>query len=137
MKLLIALGLTVLMIAPAAYADRSRAGWWLGTFGKAEVSSNWNGWMETQVRNGLNNGRVDQLLYRTGLLYTTDGGHEVGSLVGFIQTGSSLERRYTLQHGMTYAQGDVSKLSAASGMAGFCRESGRRSSFSLFASLFA
>lgn len=109
MKLLLMLGLISSLFPRVVHADRSRAGWWLGTFSKAEISSSWNGWMETQVRNNLESGRVDQLLFRTGLLYSV-GEHEMGLLVGFIQTGSLLERRYSLQQGMTLTKWGNSKL---------------------------
>lgn len=110
MKTLFLLAIVYCSLADQAFADKSRTGWWFGGFNKAQLSSSWNGWLETQVRNSLENGRVDQILFRAGGLYTVRQ-HELGILGGVIQTGSVLERRYTLQHGISYLQNDSKKLS--------------------------
>jgi hypothetical protein len=102
--------LLALVLCPLlSYAERTLSGLWLGAFSKTEVTSDYAGWMETQIRNNSSNGQVDQFLFRTGLLgkYAEQ---EVGLLVAVIQTGATLERRYALQHTKTLVQWDGSRL---------------------------
>lgn len=97
MKILI----LVLLYSVNAFANEDRPGWWFGTFARTKVSSQLIGSTEIQVRNRLDNGTVDQMLFRTGLHHAV-GRHEFAVLLGVIQNPGKLERRYAVQHVMPY-----------------------------------
>lgn len=86
------------------YAETSKNSGWIGTFSKKEVSKNYSSWIEAQLRYGLDQGGVDQILYRTGVLYRLSQNQEIGILYAFIQAGIQKEHRFTLQHSQKYGR---------------------------------
>ena len=84
------------------YGATSKNSIWLGTFSKKELSENYSAWVEAQLRYGLDQGGANQILYRTGLLYSLSQNHELGFLYAFIQSGLQREHRLTFQHSQKY-----------------------------------
>ncbi len=81
---------------------------WAGLFGKKNLNSNFDFFNEAQVRYNLNQGSMQQVMLRPGLLHQLNASHEVGFLFAFIQTGTMKEYRPTLQHLWTaIAQSDL------------------------------
>ncbi len=113
MKKLLTLFILTLTFSTSVLANNSTEGWWIGTFSKKKITSTLSGWMETQVRSNFESGEVNQLLYRTGLLYkpSEESRYELGGLIAYIITNGSLERRLTFQHSYTYLKTSNSKLS--------------------------
>jgi len=91
-------------ISQTSFASETTKGWWIGTFSKKKINTHLSGWMETQVRNNFDSGEVNQILYRTGLLYkvSNESLHEWGALLAYIDTNRSIERRLTFQHAYSY-----------------------------------
>ena len=103
MKLL-RLYLLFVFIAPLTAHGESRNSGWLGTFAKREITENYYGWIETQLRYGFDQGGTNQILYRTGLLYRLNDSHELGFLYGYIESGNQKEHRFALQHVQRYGE---------------------------------
>lgn len=79
---------------------------WLGIFGKKKLQDHdFSVWQEIQYRYDFEQGGMQQLLTRLGLLKSLNNSHEVGLIMGYIQTRASnvgavdsKEYRPTLQH---------------------------------------
>jgi hypothetical protein len=71
---------------------------WLGIMGKKNIQDKTNIWIETQLRHNESNQTMQQTLNRFGLLQTVNEHHELGLLMGYIQSDSLKEYRPTLQY---------------------------------------
>lgn len=71
---------------------------WLGVFSKKQVKEQHFFWQEFQWRYNADQGRTQQTLFRFGLLKSLSNNHEVGLILGLIDTSSNQEIRPTLQH---------------------------------------
>jgi hypothetical protein len=100
------------IVMPFSQATETANGWWIGTYAKKSLSQSFTGTMETQIRSSFENGQVGQILYRAGILYklNPEKSQNVGFLYGIIQSGSSVEKRYTFQHGINYFNDNINKL---------------------------
>ncbi len=72
-------------VASFATSEESRA--WLGLFGKKPLSETQSFWHEAQFRYDLGRSTMQQLLARAGFLQTIGSSHEVGWILGYIQSG--------------------------------------------------
>lgn len=90
--------LTMIAFVSPALADNTRDGFWFGTLGKKALDEKYSFWTEAQFRYNLDLGTMGQTLFRTGILRKLSDKHEVGLIMGFIQTGLLKEYRPTLQH---------------------------------------
>ena len=90
--------LTLMCSLSTAIADNTREGFWFGTLGKKPLDEQYSLWTEAQFRYNLDLGSMSQTLFRTGILRKLSEHHEVGAIIGFIQTGLLKEYRPTLQH---------------------------------------
>lgn len=72
---------------------------WLGLFSKKKFETrDLSFWQEIQYRYSLDGGENQQILTRFGLLKNVNEAHEIGLIMGYIQTGNIKEYRPTLQH---------------------------------------
>ncbi len=93
----------VALSAPSvASADEHSRDLWLGTFMKSGLNEKLALWAEAQMRFDLDDGEMQQTLFRTGLLIQAAPHHSLGLLYGYIETGDKSEHRIALQHGMKY-----------------------------------
>jgi hypothetical protein len=97
MGLYLILLLSFFQITTWAAPDESRL--WAGFFIKKNLQPlQTSFWGEVQYRYNFESGGMQQLLTRFGVLKSLAPGHEVGALMGLIQTGIQVEYRPTLQH---------------------------------------
>lgn len=87
-----------LFLSVTSQAADSKNGLWVGMFGKKAISDNYFLWSETQLRYDSTDSTTGQILFRGGLLRSLNENHEVGVLLGYIQTNQLKEYRPTLQH---------------------------------------
>lgn len=88
----------------ASYENQNKT--WIGIFGKKKLQDHdFSIWQEIQYRYDFEQGGMQQLLTRFGLLKSLNESHEVGVIMGYIQTrGTKVgavdtkEYRPTLQH---------------------------------------
>jgi hypothetical protein len=71
---------------------------WVGVFTKKNLDQDYSVWQEAQFRYAFNEGSMQQTLLRFGLLKKIDEHHEMGAIMGFVQTGLTKEYRPTFQH---------------------------------------
>ena len=98
------IGFALLFFSLASLAADSKNSAWLGTFSKKEITTGYSAWIEAQMRYGFDQGGANQILYRTGLLYSLSDNHELGFLYAFIQAGNQKEHRLTIQHSQKYGR---------------------------------
>lgn len=91
-----------LFLPSLSLAADSKNSAWFGTFAKKEITENYYGWVEAQLRYGFDQGGTNQFLYRTGLLTNINDSHQLGFLYGYIQSGQNYEHRWTVQHVQNY-----------------------------------
>ncbi|MEM7645366.1 MAG: DUF2490 domain-containing protein [Pseudomonadota bacterium] len=96
--------LAILFYSSSVWAVDNVNSAWLGTFAKKEITEKYFGWIEAQMRYGLDAGGTNQILYRTGVLRKIGENHEIGFLYAYIQGGSNKEHRWTLQHVQNYGR---------------------------------
>ncbi len=83
---------------------------WFGLFGKKSLAPQYSLWQELQLRYTNEEGSMQQILTRFGVLRTLNSRHEVGAIMGYVQTGLSREYRPTLQHIYTAGGGEHNML---------------------------
>ena len=94
MKSLFLILLTIL--SQQSFADERG---WLGVFSrKANQTNTHFTHQEVQIRYNFENGSNQQLLARFGILKPLNDKHEVGVIVGYIETGDLVEYRPAFQH---------------------------------------
>jgi hypothetical protein len=72
---------------------------WLGIFAKKKLQHyDYSFWQELQYRYDHEEGGMEQILTRFGLLKNLSDSHELGVMIAYIQTGNTREYRPTLQH---------------------------------------
>jgi len=71
---------------------------WLGVFSKKSFAENSSFWHEFQWRYNADQGKTQQTLFRFGLLRNLSKEHEIGMILGLIETGALQEIRPTFQH---------------------------------------
>lgn len=79
-----------------AIENKNRA--WLGTFATKAIDENYSFTTETQLRYGIDEQGMNQVLFRGGILQRLSETQSLGYLYGYIETGSSKEHRLTIQH---------------------------------------
>jgi hypothetical protein len=92
----------LIMLSLTTLADATRDGNWVGLFQKRTLTDESSLWTEVQFRYNLDAGSMGQTLVRFGGLKKLNNHHEVGLLMGYIQTELLKEYRPTLQHGYQF-----------------------------------
>ena len=77
-------------------ADHHRQ--WIGVFNKKKFKEDYSFWQEYQWRYNADQGRTQQTLLRFGVLKQVSSAHEVGFLLGLVESGVTQEIRPTIQH---------------------------------------
>lgn len=93
--------LLVFLLSSATWAASQKKEYpktWVGVFTKKNLDQEYSVWQEVQFRYALNEGSMQQTLVRFGFLKKIDEHHEVGAIMGYVQTGLTKEYRPTLQH---------------------------------------
>ncbi len=85
-------------LAASASEGRDFQRTWLGVFSKKNFHDAWSAWQELQFRYDSNEGGMLQTLIRVGALRQLSPEHELGLIMGYVQTGLKKEYRPTLQH---------------------------------------
>jgi hypothetical protein len=89
--------LLVVILNVAHARDENRG--WMGVFSrKQSENKNYFTHQELQIRYDFNQGQNQQLLARFGILQPLTHTQEIGLLLGYVETGASIEYRPTLQH---------------------------------------
>lgn len=86
------------IISFSAQADQTRDGTWIGIFQRRTLQNDYAIHTEAQFRYNNDDGAMGQTLFRVGLLRKLSDKHEVGLIMGFIQSGLMKEYRPTFQH---------------------------------------
>lgn len=79
------------------HATNTTNDYWYGFFNKQKINEDYSWWTEGQLRYDLDSQRMQQTLYRTGLLRQLKNS-EVGLLYAFIESGENKEHRLAFQH---------------------------------------
>ena len=93
---------SLVLVSLSAYGDNTRDGSWFGLFQKRSITPETSLWTEVQLRYNHDTGSMGQTLFRFGGLRKLNGLHEVGLIMGYIQTDLLKEYRPTLQHGYQF-----------------------------------
>lgn len=97
-KLIILLVFSVLTSLHVYSSESKNHREWIGVFSKKEFKPGYSYWNEFQWRFNADQGRTQQTLFRFDVLKSLSQAHEVGLLIGFVETSSLQEKRPTLQH---------------------------------------
>lgn len=88
----------LLFISPTYASSSNNHRQWVGVFNKKPIKENYSFWQEYQWRYNGDLGRTQQMLFRFGVLKQLTPSHEVGFILGLIETGALQEVRPTFQH---------------------------------------
>lgn len=94
--------LIIFLLHTNAYSTETTNDFWYGMFTKKKMSDQYSWWAEAQLRYDVDESRMQQTLFRTGLLRSTERYGGFGLLYAYIEARENKEHRFTLQHTAKY-----------------------------------